>query len=116
SMLYKGLARGYEREQRWPELVAVLEGQLENAVDTERVRLLRQIAAAQSTHLYDDEAARDRLLEAMAIDAQSVQTRLALMEIHVALQEFDEARALIDALESEDLHRAMRHRVKLSVG
>lgn len=114
--LYTGLARGYEREGRWEDLLHVVTEQFEQATaDTERVRHLRRLAQVHREHLDDDQAARTYLLEALKIGG-GVPARLDLLEVHVALGEHSEARRILHALQNEHLHRAQRHRVDLSIG
>lgn len=115
ASLYSGLARGYEREQNWDGLLQVLGEQLEGTSGIERGRLLRRVANVYRTRLHDDHSAKTFLLEAMQTSADTA-TRLDLLEVHVALAEHDEAQQLIDVLQQEHLHRAMRHRVELARG
>ena len=115
SMLYEALGRGYEREERWVELLDLLEKRAENAQGEERVRLLRRIAAVQRAR-FGNLVEAQAVLETAVAEGGDLTIQVELLEVLVDLQNQPAANALIIALNGKDLRRELRHRVELCAG
>lgn len=115
NALHAALERGFEREQRWDELLALLQTRAEHAEKEERLRLLRRLAVVSRDRFGDLVSARS-YLEVAVREGGEIITRVELLEALVALHEVQEAHAMIHALSNEDLRRELRHRVELAAG
>lgn len=115
SQLYEALARGYERQHRWDELIATLEARVDVAEADESVRALRRIATVQRERLNDYAAARQSLERALE-NSTDVLSQIDLLDVLVALGDVAAAGPRIVTLTQLDLRRELRHRVELAAG
>lgn len=115
SMLYDALGRGYAREERWIELLHLLEKRAETSSGNDRIRLLRRIAAVQRDRFDNYEATRS-LLEMAVLEGADETTRVELLETLVALNDAAAANEMILRLNDQELRRELRHRVELAAG
>lgn len=115
AQLYESLARGYERQQRWHELIATLDARVAVADDEESVRLLRRMAAVQRERLGDYVGARVTLERALA-SSSDISASIDHLDVLVALGDVAAAGPRIVALTQLDLRRELRHRVELAAG
>ncbi len=93
----RGLARIYEALQQWPELVRILESELDVApTERERIDLLLQIASLQEEHFLKPDIAAARLEQVLEIDPNHEPALYALERNYRKLRQWSE---LINAYE-----------------
>ena len=87
----RGLARIYENQQQWPDLVRVLEGELDVVpTERERIDLLVQIATLQEEHFLKADVAAVRLEQVVEIDPNHEQAFFALERNYRKLRQWNE--------------------------
>jgi tetratricopeptide (TPR) repeat protein len=93
----RGLSRIYEAMQQWPELVRILESELDVApTERERIDLLLQIARLQEEHFLKPDIAAMRLEQVLEIDPNHEPALFALERNYRKLRQWSE---LINAYE-----------------
>jgi tetratricopeptide (TPR) repeat protein len=108
----RGLSRIYESLQQWPDLVRILESELDVApTERERIDLLLQVAALQEEHFLKPDVAAARLEQVLEIDPNHEAALTALERNYRKLRQWNE---LISAYERHVSTTADR-RVKIDL-
>ena len=106
----RGLTRVYETLEQWPELVTVLESQLE-AVSTERERIdvLMHLATLHEEHFLKADLAAQRLEQVLEIDPNNEEAYFKLERNYRKLRQW------LDLINTYDRHIAATHDRKTKV-
>jgi tetratricopeptide (TPR) repeat protein len=87
----RGLARAYELLQQWPELVKVLEAELDVvSTERERIDILMQLASLQEEHFLKPEIAAQRLEQVIEIDPNQEDAYVALERNYRKMRQWHE--------------------------
>jgi len=108
----RGLARIYEAQQQWPDLVRILESELDVVpTERERIELLLHIAALQEEHFLKPDIAAARLEQVLEIDPNHEPAFFALERSYRKLRQWNE---LISAYERH-VSTTLDRKVKLEL-